>query len=303
MCRTAAPSRRSGPERLAATVLRAGTEDGRAGAPTASRPPSRSRRPLDRRRRASQRSRSARGTHVGQLSPSTATATCFRAPRAPSATRSMRSLNAAATTPRMSFARDRARSRPIPTRAYRAQHRTTKRAPTKRNSVTRENSVDLMGRLSNPPETLECRADQGERGTPPLRRTTSKGATRSSNLPESGDLEEKGQLSNPVQRRLSLRVVDELVRLYEEGASIDALGRRYGVHRTTIIVQLDRRGVRRRRVARKMTDPLVAQAAKRYAEGLSVADVASEFGVHARTLDREFRSAGTRIRARRGWNR
>jgi hypothetical protein len=59
------------------------------------------------------------------------------------------------------------------------------------------NRVDLMGRLSNPPETLECVADQGERGTPPPRRTTSKGAKRSSNLPESGDLEEKGQLSNP----------------------------------------------------------------------------------------------------------
>ena len=100
-----------------------------------------------------------------------------------------------------------------------------------------------MGRLSNPPETLECVADQGGRDTPPPRRTTSKGAKRSSNTPEPGDLEEKGQLSNPVQRRLSPDVVDELAHLYEEGASIDALGRRYGVHRTTIIAQLDRRGV------------------------------------------------------------
>ena len=103
--------------------------------------------------RASQRSRSARGTHVGQLSPSTATATCFRAPRAPSATRSMRSLNAAATTPRMLPSRAIVRDRGRFLRARsRAQHRTTKRAPTKRNSVTRENSVDLMGRLSTLPE-------------------------------------------------------------------------------------------------------------------------------------------------------
>ena len=92
-------------------------------------------------------------------------------------------------------------------------------------------------------------------------------------------------------------VVDELAHLYEEGASIDALGRRYGVHRTTIIAHLDRRGVTRRHVARKMTDPLVAQASERYAEGLSVADVASEFAVHPGTLAREFRRAATPIRA------
>lgn len=159
-----------------------------------------------------------------------------------------------------------------------------------------------MGRLSNPPETLEWVADQGERDTPPPRRTTSKGAKRSSNAPEPGHLEGKGQLSNPVQRRLSRGVVDELAHLYEEGVSIHALARRYGVHRTTIIAHLDRRGVPRR-VARKMTDSLIARASERYSEGLSVADFASEFGVHARTLAREFRRAGTPIRARRGWNR
>ena len=102
---------------------------------------------------------------------------------------------------------------------------------------------------------------------------------------------------------MSRGVVDEVVHLYEKGASIDAFGRRYGVHRTTIIAQLDRRGVPRRRVDRKLTDALLARASARYSEGLSVADVASEFGVHARTLAREFRRAGTPIGARRGWNR
>ena len=52
-----------------------------------------------------------------------------------------------------------------------------------------------------------------------------------------------------------------------------------------------------------MTDTLVALASERYAEGPSLAAVASELGVHARTLAREFRRAGTPIRARRGWNR
>ena len=160
-----------------------------------------------------------------------------------------------------------------------------------------------MGRLSNPPETLESVSDQGGRDTPPPRPTTSKGAERSSSAPEPGDLEEKGQLSNPVQRRLSRGVVDELAHLYVEGASIDALARRYGIHRTTIIAHLDRQGVPRRRVARKMTDTLVALASERYAEGPSLAAVASELGIHPRTLAREFRRAGTPIRARRGWNR
>ncbi len=99
--------------------------------------------------------------------------------------------------------------------------------------------VDLMGPLSNAPETLECVSDQRERDTPLPRRTTSEGPTRSSNAPDSGDKEEKGQLSNPVQRRLSPGVVDELVHLHEEGVSIDALARRYGVHRTTFIHHLD----------------------------------------------------------------
>ncbi len=160
-----------------------------------------------------------------------------------------------------------------------------------------------MGRLSNPPDALECAADQGECDTPPPTRTTSNGTKQASDSPERADQKEKGQLSNPVQRRLSRGVVDELVHHYEEGASIDELARRYGAHRITIIAHLDRRGVPRRRVARKMTDLLVAQASERYSEGLSLADVASEFGVHARTLAREFRRAGTPIRERRGWSR
>ena len=160
-----------------------------------------------------------------------------------------------------------------------------------------------MGRLSNPPETLECVADQGGYDAPPPRRTRSKSPKRPFASRESAIPEEKGRLSHPVQRRLSADEIDELARLYLDGATIDALGRRYGVHRTTVIGQLDRRGVPRRRVVRKMTDSVVARAAERYSEGLSVADVASEFGVHARTLAREFRRAGIVTRPRRGWGR
>jgi len=116
-----------------------------------------------------------------------------------------------------------------------------------------------------------------------------------------GPPEQKGRLSNPVQRRLADGEIDELIRGYGEGASIDGLARQCEVHRTTVITHLDRAGVARRRLVRKMTDDSVARAATRYGEGASLATVAQEFGVHARTLAREFRQSGVPIRPRRGW--
>ena len=120
---------------------------------------------------------------------------------------------------------------------------------------------------------------------------------------QAGSPAQKGRLSNPVQRRLSEPEIDELIRHYGKGASIDALARRYEVHRTTVISHLDRAGAARRRLVRKMTADSVGRAAKRYREGASLAVVAQEFGVHDRTLAREFRRAGVAIRPRRGWNR
>ena len=90
--------------------------------------------------------------------------------------------------------------------------------------------VDLMGRLSNPPETLECVVVQGAYAATPPRKPTSEGLEGHSASPGSGGREEKGRLSNPVQRRLSAGEIDELADLYRGGMSIDALGRRYGVH-------------------------------------------------------------------------
>jgi len=175
-----------------------------------------------------------------------------------------------------------------------------KPALTRSDVVFLTTSVDLMGRLSNPPETMTLVPDQGVHTAPPPIWTTPKGRKRASELRGSGDPEEEGRLSNPVQRRLSADKIDELARLYREGATIDALARRYAVHRTTVIHHLDQRGVPRRRVVRKMTDSMVAAASKRYATGVSLVDVAAEYGVHERTLAREFRRGGIPIRLRRG---
>ncbi|MHB1988526.1 MAG: helix-turn-helix domain-containing protein [Acidimicrobiales bacterium] len=150
---------------------------------------------------------------------------------------------------------------------------------------------------------LESVPEQGVHTAPPPMRTTSNGLKRPSELRGPGDPEEKGRLSNPVQRRLSAAEIEQLIHLYPQGASIDALACRYQVHRTTVIHHLDRAGIARRRVVRKMTDESVALAAARYEQGASLALVASEFGVHQRTLTRELRRAGASIRPRRGWRR
>ena len=105
-----------------------------------------------------------------------------------------------------------------------------------------------------------------------------------------------------MQRRPSETIIDELVRDYVAGSSIDSHAERLPVHRTTIISHLDRRGIKRRRNVRKMTDRSVRQAAKRYASGESLKVVAIRFDVDARTLAREFKRAGIEIRTRRGWH-
>jgi transposase len=116
-----------------------------------------------------------------------------------------------------------------------------------------------------------------------------------------GSPKERGRLSNPVQRRLSEAIVDDLVSAYLEGSSIDSLATQFGVNRTTIITHLDRRGIQRRKVVRKLTDRIVQRAATRYRKGESLQVVAAQFDVDARTLSKEFRRAGVPIRPRRGW--
>lgn len=103
------------------------------------------------------------------------------------------------------------------------------------------------------------------------------------------------------QRRLTADQIDEVVARYVDGASIDALARKYKINRTTVISHLERTGVERRRNPRKMTDASVRAAADRYAAGLPLAAVAAEFDVCDRTLRREFDSAGVPIRPRPGF--
>jgi transposase-like protein len=176
--------------------------------------------------------------------------------------------------------------------------------------------VDLLGRLSNPPETLENVTGQGVESTREAQEEPPKQAIWSPTASKPDVQETPGRLSNPsratdtppspepphqVQRRLTPTDVDDISASYVSGSSIDELARSYGVNRTTIIKHLDNQGVPRRRVVRKMTDALVAEAAARYRDGHSLAAVADQFNVDTRTLGREFRKAGIAIRPRPGW--
>jgi hypothetical protein len=176
--------------------------------------------------------------------------------------------------------------------------------------------VDLLGRLSNPPETLATVTGQGVESAREPHEEPPKQAIFSPTARETDVQETPGRLSNPalatdttpspqplhqVQRRLSAADVDQICASYVAGSSIDNLAQDYGVHRTTIITHLDQHGVPRRRVVRKMTDAQVTEAAAMYRNGHSLMTVADDFQVDTRTLGREFRKAGVPIRPRRGW--
>lgn len=92
------------------------------------------------------------------------------------------------------------------------------------------------------------------------------------------------------------------MRDYIAGSSIDSLAVHLGVHRTTIIGHLDRRGIERRKIVRKMTGRSVQQAASHYRSGESLKVVAVRFDVDEKTLARELKRAGIEIRPRRGWH-
>ena len=142
----------------------------------------------------------------------------------------------------------------------------------------RHHRVDLMGRLSNPPETTKTLILQGSAEFAKRTITSCKVTTRPIDDEFVVPTEEAGRLSNPVQRRLAEANIDHLVEDYVGGLSINALARRFGIHRTTVMNHLESRAVQRRRNVRKLSAANVAMAKGRYAIGLSLASVAKEFG-------------------------
>lgn len=163
--------------------------------------------------------------------------------------------------------------------------------------------VDLLGRLSNPPETLESIAGQGVEGAREPLEEPRKQAICSPVVAESDLQETPGRLSNPgrkvVQRRLNEVEIDQLVCEYQTGRTLADLAAELGIHHRTVAAHLEARGVPRRVNRRKMTDDDLSEAARRYREGDSLAKVALSFDVDAATVRRELHRAGVAIRPRR----
>ena len=96
--------------------------------------------------------------------------------------------------------------------------------------------------------------------------------------------------------RLTRAEVGELAAAYQAGASVPELATSYGIHRTTVLLHLERYGIQRRSAGPKLTEEEVRQAAAFYAEGESLATVATRFGVNASTIKRGFDKVGVKTR-------
>jgi DNA-directed RNA polymerase specialized sigma24 family protein len=103
-----------------------------------------------------------------------------------------------------------------------------------------------------------------------------------------------------VQHRLRDDEIDDLVAAYEGGCTVDELAEDFQVHRTTVMSNLKRRGVKTRR-NHGLTPEQIEIAAELYREGWSLARVGERFHVDARTVRDTLAKFGVEIRPRRGW--
>ena len=164
------------------------------------------------------------------------------------------------------------------------------------NVVTLTTAVDLMGRLSNPPDQVETLTGQGIAGSGDGRGKRSKTAKRSLSSSGSGRSENTGRPSNPgqpaIQRRLTDADVDRLVAGYQAGHTLGDLADKFGVHCRTVARHLEQRGIKRRANRHKLSEADVADASLRHQAGDSLAAIAETLDVHAATLRRELVRAG-----------
>ena len=97
------------------------------------------------------------------------------------------------------------------------------------------------------------------------------------------------------QTFLSPAQVDELVALYEAGATLVELSERFGVHRRTAAAHLVRRSVPTRR--RGLNERHLPEAVELYAGGLTLMEVGLRFGVSQQAVRRALAAKGVEIRS------
>jgi hypothetical protein len=134
------------------------------------------------------------------------------------------------------------------------------------------------------------------------------GSRRGDGGPTTDAAGKTGRHSNPpsssstrrVQRRLSSNEVDELLGAYVAGDLVHDIAVRHGVHRSTVIGHVTRRGLPRRSDDGR-SDQELQTAADLHAAGESLAAIGHHFGIDPAIVADRFRRAGIPIRARRGW--
>jgi lambda repressor-like predicted transcriptional regulator len=98
-----------------------------------------------------------------------------------------------------------------------------------------------------------------------------------------------------MNRKLNPDEQSDLAALYEAGASMLELSRKFECHRNTVVAQLRRVGVEIR-PQKLMTPKLVAQANSLYGSGHSLAEVGRLLGLEASTIGKALKGAGITLR-------
>lgn len=88
-------------------------------------------------------------------------------------------------------------------------------------------------------------------------------------------------------RQLSAVEINELVKAYRAGSSAQVLADQFVIHRTTVLLHLERRGVPRRVNKRKMNDEQAEEMKQLRRLGLSYNELGRRYGVSADTVKRE----------------
>lgn len=105
------------------------------------------------------------------------------------------------------------------------------------------------------------------------------------------------------QHRLGPDQIAELVQVRKDGAEINDLATRFGIHRATVINHLNQAGVEhRRRQGRSLSPDLIQAAGELYASGTNLIEVGERFNVDRRYLRKALPEAGIPLR-RPGRNR
>jgi DNA-directed RNA polymerase specialized sigma24 family protein len=117
------------------------------------------------------------------------------------------------------------------------------------------------------------------------------------------------KVTDPVPRRLDRDLpnrakqlkeaeAEAVVRAYQAGATVYELGRRFGIHRTTVSDILHRQGVAMRMGG--LSSRQVDEAVKLYEEGWSLARIGKRLGVSDGTVRSRLVERGVRMRPRQG---